>query len=69
MCVSLSHPPCQHGTGQGNEALALEEAEALHQRTGSPSVLDCSLTRKRHRKEMEKKSYSITDCVQTDNRN
>lgn len=42
--LCLSDLPCQYGTNQGNEAQALEEVEALHQLTGSPSDLDCSLT-------------------------
>lgn len=46
VCMSLSHPLCQHGTSPDNEALALEEVEARHQQTGSPSDLNCSLTRK-----------------------
>lgn len=56
LCVSLSHPPCQHGAGQGNEVLALEEVEALHQLTGSPSDLDCSWTGK------DTQTYSFSSC-------
>lgn len=40
----LSDLPYQYEINQGNEAQALEEVEALHQLTGSPSDLDCSLT-------------------------
>lgn len=45
--ICESYPLCQHGAGQGNEAPALEEGEALHQLTGSPSDLDCSWTGKK----------------------
>lgn len=59
VCVGGSYPPCQHGADQGNEAPVLEEVEALHQLTDSPSDLDCSWTGKdaqtSHEKSFEQK--------------
>ena len=57
MYLCASYPLCQHGAGRGNEAPALEEVEALHQLTGSPSDLDCSWTEKKKKKKKKKKKH------------
>lgn len=63
--VCASHPLCQHGEGQGNEALALEEEEPLHPLTGSPSDLDYSWTGKdEDRKQKAIQWNQWLDCLE-----
>ncbi len=66
MYVYISHLLCQHGAGQGNEAPASEEVEALHQLTGSPSDLDCSWTGKDTQKSHVSR-HTVLDHAETDN--